>query len=42
LAREEDGIRLSRIASLLQVDGHQAARLADLAEAQAPIRIVRP
>jgi hypothetical protein len=42
LAREDDGIRLSRIASLLQVDGHQAARLADLAEAQAPIRIVRP
>lgn len=42
LAREEDSIRLASIASLLQVDEPQAARLADLAEAQASIRIVRP
>jgi hypothetical protein len=39
LAREEDGISVSRIASLLQIDLHHAQRLADLAEAQAPGRI---
>jgi hypothetical protein len=41
LAREEDGIAVARIASLLQVDLPHAKRLADLAEAQASIRITR-
>jgi hypothetical protein len=41
LAREEDGIRVSRLASLLQIDLPQAQRLADLAEAQASVRITR-
>ena len=41
LAREEDGIRVSRIASLLQIDLPHAQRLADLAEAQASVRITR-
>ena len=41
LAREEDGIRVSLIASLLQIDLPHAQRLADLAEAQASVRITR-
>ena len=41
LAREEDGIRISRVASLLQIDLPHAQRLADLAEAQASVRITR-
>ena len=40
LAREEDGISVSRIASLLQIDLPHAQRLADLAERQAPGRII--
>jgi hypothetical protein len=41
LAREEDGIRASRVAWLLQIDLGQTLRLADLAEAQASVRITR-
>ena len=41
LAREEGGIPASRVAWLLQVSLPHALRLADLAEAQASVRITR-
>lgn len=41
LAREEEGITVSRLASLLQLDLAHAARLVELAEAQASVRINR-
>ena len=41
LAREEEGIRVSRVASLLQIDLVRAHRLADLAEAQNSVKIIR-
>jgi hypothetical protein len=41
LAREDDGIQVSQVASLLQIDMRHAQRLAELAEAQAAVRINR-
>lgn len=40
LAREEEGITVFRVASLLQVDLPHAQRLADLAEAQMSVKII--
>ena len=42
LAREEDGVPISTIASLLQIGMPQAQRLADLAQERASVRIARP
>lgn len=41
LAREDEDMSVSRIASLLQLDFQHAGRLAELAEAQASVRIAR-